>query len=183
MMGAAEQSDMPAIDTTNDQTHAPADLIGHAIIAGYGVPGRAFAEWLTHHQLAFVVIEQNAAIVERCGKSGTTIIAGNVSEESTLIRAGIERASVLALCIPLEAIIMETIPLARKLNPKIRIIARVAYVSSALEAIRKGADETVVAEELAAREFVRLLEGGRAMIHSAADGVVKPTAHVSEASA
>ena len=30
-----------------------------------------------------------------------------------------------------------------------------------MEAVKRGADEAIVAEELAAREFVRLLEGGR----------------------
>ncbi len=156
------------------------ELSGHAIIAGYGVPGRAFAEWMSKHNLAFVVIEQNETIVDRCGKTGVAIIGGDVRSEQTLLEAGIRNASVLALTIPIESVVLEAIPIARKLNPKVRIIARVSYISSGLDAVRKGADETVVAEELAAREFVRLLGGGRATFHSAADGTMKPTAHVDE---
>jgi voltage-gated potassium channel Kch len=174
---------MSAENCTDDSSAAPAEMTGHAIIAGYGVPGRAFAEWLKKRHLAFVVIEQNEIIVDRCGKTGVDIIGGDVRSPDTLIRAGIEHAAVLALCVPIESVVMEAIPVARKLNPHVRIIARVTYISSGLEAIRKGADETVVSEELAAREFVRLLDGGRATIRSAMDGTVKPTAHEPEPSA
>jgi voltage-gated potassium channel Kch len=63
-------------------------------------------------------------------------------------------------------VVLEAVSIARKLNPKVRIIARVQYISAGLDAVRRGADEAVVAEELAAREFVRLLEGGRSTIRS-----------------
>jgi voltage-gated potassium channel Kch len=147
----------------------------HAIIAGFGVPGRAFAEWMTHRNLPFVVIEQNELIVDRCGKTGTAIIAGDVRSEAALLHAGIERANMLALTIPMESVVLEAIAVARKLNPTIKIIARVQYISSGLDAIRRGADEAVVAEELAAREFVRLLEGGRSTIRSTPEGLLKHT--------
>ena len=159
----------------SDELLPNALLKDHAIIAGYGVPGRAFAEWMTHRQLPFVVIEQNELIVERCGKTGTAIIAGDVRSEQALLHAGIERANMLALTLPAESVVLEAIAIARKLNPTIKIIARLMYISSGLDAIRRGADEAVVAEELAAREFVRLLEGGRSTIRSSADGMAKHT--------
>ncbi len=139
---------------------------GHAIIAGYGVPGRAFAEWMSHRKMPYIVIEQNEMIVDRCSATGTSIIAGDVRNEQTLIHAGVERATIIALTIPIEAVVLEAIGIVRKLNPHARIIARVQYISSGLDAVRRGADEAVVAEELAAREFVRLLDGGRSTIRS-----------------
>ena len=148
----------------------PEQLTHHAIIAGFGVPGRAFAEWMTIHQMPYVVIEQNETIVDRCGRGGTSIIAGDIRSEQTLLHAGIERASLLALTVPIESVVLDTVTVARRLNPTIRIIARLQYISSGLDAVRRGADEAVVAEELAAREFVRLLEGGRSTIRSNADG-------------
>lgn len=149
---------------------SPADfasLTGHAIIAGYGVPGRAFAEWMTQRNLPYIVIEQNESIVERCSATGTTIIAGDVRSEQTLRYAGVERAAIVALTVPIESVVLEATLIARRLNPKARIIARVQYISAGLDAVKRGADEAVVAEELAAREFVRLLEGGRSTIRSA----------------
>jgi len=141
-------------------------LKNHAIIAGFGVPGRAFAEWMTIHKLPYVVVEQNEAIVDRCGQTGTSIIAGDIRSEQTLLHAGIERANLLALTVPIESVVLEATTVARRLNGKIRIMARLQYISSGLDAVRRGADEAVVAEELAAREFVRLLEGGRSTIRS-----------------
>jgi CPA2 family monovalent cation:H+ antiporter-2 len=149
------------------------DLSGHAIIAGYGVPGRAFAEWMTIRKLPYIVIEQNESIVQRCSATGASIIAGDVRSEHAMLRAGIERASLLALTVPIENVVLEAVSIARKLNPKVRIIARVQYISAGLDAVRRGADEAVVAEELAAREFVRLLEGGRSTIRSSGDGAGK----------
>jgi voltage-gated potassium channel Kch len=149
-------------------------LTGHAIIAGFGVPGRAFAEWMTIHHLKYVVVEQNEAIVERCGATGTPIIAGDIRNEQTLKAAGIERATLLALTVPIESVVLEATKVARQMNPTMRIIVRCQYISTGLDAVRRGADEAVVAEELAAREFVRLLEGGRSTIRSYTDGVQKP---------
>jgi len=138
----------------------------HAIIAGFGVPGRAVAEWMANHNIDFVVIEQNLDIVQRCGGRALSIIAGNVLDEEVLKRAGIERASVIAIALPNESVVLDTVSLARRLNPTIKIIARCTFISGGLEASRRGADETIVAEETAAREFVRLLDGGHAAIRS-----------------
>jgi voltage-gated potassium channel Kch len=142
----------------------------HTIIAGFGVPGRAVAEWMANHGIDFVVIEQNENMVQRCGGQSLTIIAGNVLEEETLKRAGIERAKMIALAVPNELIVLDAVSLARRLNPTVRIIARCTYISGGLEASRRGADETIVAEETAAREFVRLLDGGHGAIRSSHTG-------------
>ncbi len=156
---------MPAEQPTSASEDKP--LSGHGIIAGFGVPGRAFAEWMDNHDLPYVVIEQNESIVERCSMTGTSIIAGDVRNEQTLLHAGVQRAAIVALTIPIESVVLEATAIVRRLNPKARIIARVQFISAGLDAVKRGADEAVVAEELAAREFVRLLEGGRSTIRSA----------------
>jgi voltage-gated potassium channel len=138
----------------------------HAIIAGFGVPGRAVAEWMANHNIDFVVIEQNEEIVQRCGGRALSIISGNVLDEEVLKRAGIDRAAVIAIALPNESVVLEAVSLVRRLSSTIRIIARCTYISGGLEASRRGADDTIVAEEPAAREFVRLLDGGHAAIRS-----------------
>ncbi len=146
----------------------------HAIIAGFGVPGRAVAEWMANHGIDFVVIEQNPDVVQRCGGQALAIIAGNVLDEQTLTRAGIQRAKIIALSVPNETIVLDAVSLVRRLNPAVRIIARCTYISGGLEASRRGADETIVAEETAAREFVRLLDGGHGAIRSTHTGSSLP---------
>jgi voltage-gated potassium channel Kch len=133
-------------------------LTGPAIVAGFGVPGRAVAEWMEARNIPYTVIEQNGVIVDRCSLTGTPIIAGDAREEEVLRQAGIERATIIAITIPVEAVVLATVSLARRLNPAIYIIARCTYISGGHEAHRLGANETIVAEEIAALEFVRRLE-------------------------
>ncbi len=67
------------------------------------------------------------------------IIQGDVADEATLRRAGVERADVLLLLVPDEKAVLAAIPLTRKLNRSLKIVARCAYTSSGLEAHRIGA--------------------------------------------
>ena len=101
----------------NDQDIQVEDcpFTGHAIIAGYGVPGRAVGDLLSAHHLAFCVIELNPRTVDRCPENGVHMIAGDVREEATLLRAGIERAVLFAIAIPNDAAVLETIRIARRL--------------------------------------------------------------------
>jgi len=132
-------------------------LSGHAVIAGYGVPGRAVAEWMVGRGIPYVVIEANEKIVNRCGKSGTRMIHGDARNEQILLQAGIDRASIFAIAVPAECAAVEAVSIARRLNPNVRIIARCSYISGGLEATKRGAEETIVAEEVVAKEFVRRL--------------------------
>ena len=141
-------------------------LTGHAIIAGFGVPGRVVADWLTQHHMPYVVIERNPSVVERCGRVGVPIIEGDVRDETSLKRAGIASASLLAITIPDEPTVLQAVEAAYKLNPLVKLFARCTFISGGLEAARRGATETVVAEEVVAREFVRLLDGGHASIRA-----------------
>jgi voltage-gated potassium channel len=138
----------------------------HAIVAGFGVPGRHCADWLARHGRSFVVIERNAQTVDRCSRTGVPIIEGDATDEAVLRAAGMEQADLLAVAIPDEAVALAVVAAGRRLNPRARILARVYHVSIALEALKQGGDDAIVAEELAAREFVRLLEGGRGAFHS-----------------
>src|SRR5438270_10715402 len=92
-----------------------AEWNGHGLIAGFGVPGRAVAEWLKSHGIPFVVIEANEKIVCRCAKGGVRILHGDVRNEQLLISAGIERASIIAIAVPAESVALEAVALARRL--------------------------------------------------------------------
>lgn len=132
-------------------------FIGHTIIAGFGIPGRAAADWLADRGLTYCVIEQNPQTVQRCGRAGTPIIAGDVRDEATLRAAGIEHAAALVLTVPDDRATLEAIAIARRLNPTARIVARCAFTSAGLEATRRGATSVIVAEQVVAHEIVRLL--------------------------
>ena len=143
---------------------AAESLAGHAVIAGYGIPGRAVADQLYRQGVAVCVIELNAKTVERVSRTsiqGLHVIVGDVSDEATLRRAGIERATLFAITVPVDAAVLEAVRIARRLSPKLHIMARCRYISTALEAARRGADEVISEEQIVAQEFCRLI-GARA---------------------
>jgi voltage-gated potassium channel Kch len=127
------------------------------IISGYGIPGRFVAEYCDKHEIPYVVIERNPTIVLRCQRAGTRIIEGDSRDAQTLREAGIDESTDIAVTLPDDLAVLETIAIARRLKPSIRIIARATYVSGGMEATRRGADEIVVAEQIVAEEFARLM--------------------------
>lgn len=133
-------------------------LSGHAIIAGFGVPGRAVADFLAAQGVEFCVIELNPKTVERCSHIGVHIIAGDVCDEDTLRRAGVERSILLVLAVPNDSAVLEAVRVARRLSPTVRILARCRFISSGMEAHRRGATHVVVEEQVVGSEMTRLLQ-------------------------
>lgn len=131
---------------------------GHAIIVGFGLAGRATANALIARKIPIYVIERNVETVRRCFIAGLNIVEGDATDEQVLRRAGIESAAFFAATMPNEHAILEMVCAARRLNPNVRIIARCEYVSTGMKLARRGADEVVVAEQVIAAEFGRLVD-------------------------
>lgn len=132
-----------------------AQMQDHVIIAGFGVGGRFIAECLKERHIAFVVVELNPATCTTQRALGVEIIQGDISEEHVLRQAGVEDASVLALSIPDEDAALRATETANAIRPGIHIIASTRYTSTGLQALQKGADEIIVAEQAVAQEFYR----------------------------
>jgi len=126
-------------------------ISGHVVVAGYGVPGRVVGEFLTAHQISYCVIELNAQVVHRC-EHQVPIIEGDVTNESVLRRAGIERCSMFAITVPSDPAV------ARRLNPTVPIMARCRFISTGMEARRRGANQVVIEEQAVAEHFLRALK-------------------------
>ncbi len=155
---------------SSDQSHTTESLPvdtppgGHAVIAGFGVPGRAVAELLTGRNMPFRVIEANPQTVERCAQLGFEMIAGDVSDERTLRQAGVDRAALFAIAVPNDAAVLEAVRLARAMNPTVHILARCHFISAGMEARRRGANEVVIEEQMVGEEFVRRVKGSGKLI-------------------
>jgi voltage-gated potassium channel Kch len=130
---------------------------GHAIIVGFGLSGRATANALIARKVPIYVIERNAETVRRCSIAGLRIVEGDATDEQVLRRAGIENAVFFAATMPNEHAVLEMVGLARRLNANVKILARCEYVSTGMKLTRRGADEVVVAEQVIAAEFGRLV--------------------------
>ena len=136
---------------------AAATVERHVIIIGFGLSGRAAVNTAIEQGVSYTVIENNAEVVERCLPGGLHIIRGDAREENVLRQAGIERATDVAVTVPNEEMALAVVEQARKMNPTARIIARLTFVSGGMEAARRGADDTVIAEQVVATEFGRMI--------------------------
>ena len=129
----------------------------HVVIVGFGLAGRAAVNTVIEQGVSYTVIETNPEVVQRCLPGGLHIIHGDAREAVVLRLAGIARATDVAVTVPDDDAALAVVEQARKLNPTARIIARCTFVSDGMEATRRGADETVIAEQVVATEFGRVV--------------------------
>ena len=134
-----------------------ADRPRHVVIVGFGLSGRTTVNSVIEHHISYTVIETNPATVERCTPGGLNIILGDARDPEILRRAGIERATDIAVTVPEDQVTLDVVEQARKLNPQARIIARCTFVSGGMEAARRGADDVITAEQVVASEFGRTI--------------------------
>jgi voltage-gated potassium channel len=127
------------------------------VVAGYGLPGRSLVEMLRQRRIAYRVIELNPEVCQRVAAGGIEIVAGDAADLETLRRAGTERASLVALMIPDDQAVLRAVTQVRLLNPHGHLIARCSFTSSGLEAMRRGADQTIVAEQVIAVELNQIV--------------------------
>ena len=149
---------MPEAEGQDPNSDGRPPASGHAIIAGFGLAGRATANALIAKGIPLYVIERNVDTVRRCSIAGLRIVEGDATEEQVLMAAGIHTAVLFAATMPNDHAVLEAVALARRLNPAVRIFARCEYVSTGMKAARRGADEVVIAEKAVATEFGKLVE-------------------------
>ena len=133
--------------------------VRYVVVAGFGLPGRTLVDLLVCRGIDYLVIELNAQTCERAAAGGIHIIEGSASDPEMLRRAGVERADLVALMVPNDEVVLGAIPQVRHLNPTARIIARCSFTSTGMEAVKRGADQSIVAEQVIARELVGITEG------------------------
>jgi CPA2 family monovalent cation:H+ antiporter-2 len=136
---------------------AASRLDGHVIIVGFGLPGRCVADLLDRAKLSYTIIEKNPVTVETQRALGRDVREGSGTDAETLVKAGLNSASILALTIPDEEGVLQAISLARRLRPEIYIIARTNYSSKGMKASQLGADDVIKAEQAVALQFYEKL--------------------------
>ncbi len=131
----------------------------YVVVAGFGLPGRSLVEFLVREHIEYIVIELNAQTCERAAAGGVHMIAGSATDPEVLHQAQIERASMVALMVPNDEVVLTSIVHIRRVNKTAHVIARCSFTSTGLEAVRRGADQSIVAEQVIARELEGIAAG------------------------
>jgi CPA2 family monovalent cation:H+ antiporter-2 len=117
------------------------------VIAGFGLNGHHLARVLSATGVRFCVIELNPSSVQVARRAGVPIVFGDVNRPDALEHAGVPGARVLVVAISDPAATRRAVALARRMAPKIHILARAKYLADTPELMRLGADQ-VVPEDL-----------------------------------
>jgi voltage-gated potassium channel len=131
-------------------------LDGHYILCGFGRVGRQVAAEFALNDVPFVILEQEAATVEECMAKGYLVLLGEASEDDVLEEAGIRRARGLVAAVDSDADNVFVVLSARKLNPKLHIVARASSDESAAKLETAGADRTLSPYAVGGRRLASL---------------------------
>jgi CPA2 family monovalent cation:H+ antiporter-2 len=127
----------------------------HAVICGYGDVGRVVGEALARRGFSFVVIDQNPRVVRRLRQQGVRALLGSADNPVLLERVGLDRARVLVVAIPDALATRQIVEYARRMHPRLDIVAR-THSEDEMRFLRgRGVSEAVAGEVELALEITR----------------------------
>jgi voltage-gated potassium channel len=116
-------------------------LKNHYIVCGYGRIGRVLCQNMRGKPVDLVVIENNEERVSSMDKDGVLYIAGDASDETNLLRAGIKEARGVIAVLGSDVENVFLVLTTRQLNPEIYIMARASRKESRAKLRAAGANQ------------------------------------------
>jgi len=131
-------------------------LSDHHVICGFGRVGRQVASDLVAARQLFVILDHNPDSREAAEETRAPFLEGPAAEEESLLRAGIDRARALVVCMDDDAQNVFTTLTARELRSDILIIARANREATESKLHRAGADRVISPYKASGAEMARL---------------------------
>ncbi len=127
------------------------------IIAGYGRVGQNITRGLQDAGIPFTVIDIDPARVSEARDCGCPRIYGDASNVHVLAKVNLGRARALVVTYPDPVAVVTTVKIALKINPNLKVLARVHRLKEA-EALKElGVTELVSPEYEASFRFIKRL--------------------------
>lgn len=134
------------------------ELENHLIIIGFGVNGRNVGMAAQKASIPYVVIEINPETVRQEKLKGEPIIYGDAAQKAVLEHAGVQTAKAVVITAGDPVSSWRIIEAARRLNPRVHIIARTHFLNELDGFYAIGANEVVSDEfECSIELFARVL--------------------------
>jgi monovalent cation:H+ antiporter-2, CPA2 family len=138
------------------ETEAP--LRDHLVIVGFGLNGRNLSRAAVAAGIPRIIVELNPETVRKEQDRGEPIFYGDASQEAVLKYAAVKQARVMVIVISDPAAARRIVDAARKLNPKLHIVARTRFVAEMEPLYELGADEVIPEDyEASVEMLVRVL--------------------------
>ena len=130
-------------------------LSNHVVVCGYGRVAENLGRVLERRKFSYLVIDIDPRVISAAHERGVPCIYGDASNPEILARAGLERAKVLVVTFPDPVAARLAVENARRINPKIDIVARVHRDEDTLILRRLGVEEMVRPELEVGLEIIR----------------------------
>jgi voltage-gated potassium channel len=132
-------------------------LRDHVIVCGYGRVGKSAALTLRDGKRPVVVIDNSEERIESAQAEGFTVLHADSTRDEALIRAGIERALGMVICLGDDSRNLFIVLSARALNPNLYIVARTIEATNEQKMIRAGANRVVSPYKIGGKHMANIL--------------------------
>jgi len=134
-------------------------LSNHVIICGYGRNGRQAVKTLQAHKVPFLVIESDLELVHKLREedSNILVIDGDATDDSVIIKAGINRALALITTLPRDTDNLFVVLTARDINKGLNIISRASDDRSEHKLRIAGANNVILPDKVGGAHMATLV--------------------------
>ena len=117
-----------------------------AVVVGYGPIGQTIARLLRERGIEPTIIEMNIETFRSLRAQGQRAVYGDANQTNVLEQAGLASAQTIILSASGSEGAAEAIRAARRINPKIHVVARADYLGQSASLLEVGANEVVSGE-------------------------------------
>jgi CPA2 family monovalent cation:H+ antiporter-2 len=128
---------------------------GHAVLCGFGKVGSLVAHALDQRGFNYVVIDQDRRQVEALRKRGVPAFYGDAANPVFLEDANVATASVVIVAMSDPPVSRHIIDEARKLNVRVKIVARTESEAERAHLMGRDVDDVVLGDREVAAEMAR----------------------------
>lgn len=134
-------------------------LSNHVIICGYGRNGRQAVKTLQAHRVPFIVIESELELVHRIREEDpdVLVIEGDATDDTVIIKAGINRALALITTLPRDTDNLFVVLTARDINKQLNIISRASDDRSEHKLRIAGANNVILPDKVGGAHMASLV--------------------------
>lgn len=122
---------------------APSDATGLALILGYGRVGRLVGAMLSRHDVPWLALDADPALVTQARGGGDPVIYGNVANAELLAKLHLDEARAVIVTMDEPVLVSRTVRRIRAAHPDLPIIVRARDAAHAAELYRVGASDAV----------------------------------------
>jgi CPA2 family monovalent cation:H+ antiporter-2 len=146
-----------AEDQATEQNESMGDVPASVVVIGIGPVGARIATMLETLGRNVCLVDRSPLNLQPFAQSGFRTIAGDATEEKTLLHAGVAEAKDVVVCVPDDDTAHALLKQTRRLNQECRIVVRCRFQSYVKKLEDSGADLVISEEREAAGALERAL--------------------------